>query len=266
MPGVEEDRTLPVRTVSLPSASSDRAAALVEREWIVANALGGYASGSLAGVPTRRFHGYLIAALAAPIGRATMLNKLSETIRLPTGEIVGFTAEEGSGGMLAPGVEVYLRDVHLDGGLPVWTYAIGGYVLEKRVLMVHLQNTVHVTYTLLEGEKSVRIRVRPYIAFRPHEGRVDAPPGRYTVHATGDRYDVTGNDGLPALRLRVVGGEASLVLKQEESRERYHVEEARGYDSAGTLTRPGYFRMELSRGARATLVASTEPWAAIDAL
>jgi predicted glycogen debranching enzyme len=264
MPGLDEEPTLPTRTVSLPTASSDRAAYLVGREWIVANALGGYASGSLAGVPTRRFHGYLIASL--PIGRATMLNKLAETIRLPTGEIIAFTAQEGGGGMLAPGIEAYLRDVRLEGVLPVWTYAIAGYVLEKRVLMVHLQNTVHVTYTLLEGEKSVRIRVRPYIAFRPHEGRVDAPSDNYTLHAMVDRYEITGNDDLPALRVRIVGCEASLVLKHEESREKYPVEEARGYDFAGALTSPGYFRMELARGASTTLIASTESWESIDAL
>ncbi|HEX4334910.1 MAG TPA: amylo-alpha-1,6-glucosidase [Polyangiaceae bacterium] len=259
-------RALPVRKIFLGDASSDRTASLVDREWLVANGLGGYASGSFAGVPTRRFHGYLIAALAAPIGRATMLNRLSESIRLPNGEQVAFTAEDGEGGTLAAGVDRYIREARLEGGLPVWTYVIGDYVVEKRVLVVHLQNTVHVTYTLLEGDERVRLRVRPYICFRPHEGRVDVPPGSLTVHATADRYEVTGSSELPALRVRVLGGEASLVLKPEESREKYPVEEARGYDYMGTLSSPGYFRMELSRGARATLVASTESWSAIDAL
>ena len=258
--------TLPTRKVPLRGDSAARTETLVEREWLVTNALGGYASGSLAGVPTRRFHGYLIAALAAPIGRATMLSKLSETMRLPSGEIVAFTAEEHGGGTLAAGVDRFLRDVRLEGGLPVWTYSIGPYVLEKRVLMVHLQNTVHVSYTLLEGDGRVRLRVRPFFAFRPHEGRVDQPHPAYTVHATGERYEITGPDPFPPLRLAVVGGEPSLVLKPDESREKYFVEAARGYDGEGTLVSPGYFRVELARGARATLVASTESWAAIDAL
>ncbi|HVW30262.1 MAG TPA: amylo-alpha-1,6-glucosidase [Polyangiaceae bacterium] len=256
-----------MRKVSLPSASSERAASLVDREWLVTNALGGYASGTLAGVPTRRFHGYLVAALAAPIGRAMMLNKLSESIRLPSGEIVDFTAEDEDGGTLAPGVEARLREVSFEAGLPVWTYAVGGFVLEKRVLMVHLQNTVHVTYRLLDGERRVRVRVRPYVAFRAHEGRVDEPEALYTVHATLDRYEITAaGHALPPLRLRVVGGEPSLVLRPERSRERYLVEEARGYDAIGTLSSPGYFRIELGAGESATLIASTESWASIDAL
>ena len=56
---------------------------LVEREWLVTNGLGGYASGTIAGVCTRRYHGYLIAALPAPLGRMMMLNHLIEQVRLP---------------------------------------------------------------------------------------------------------------------------------------------------------------------------------------
>ncbi|HEX3597563.1 MAG TPA: amylo-alpha-1,6-glucosidase [Polyangiaceae bacterium] len=265
MPSLDA-RTLPVRNVPLDGPSGDRTVSLVEREWLVTNGMGGYASGSFAGVPTRRFHGYLIAALAAPVGRATMLNRLAEMVRLPDGEQVAFTAEDADGGTLAAGAERYLRGAWLEGGLPVWTYAIGDYVLEKRVVMVHLQNTVHVTYTLLEGDRTLRLRVRPYFSFRPHEGRVDAAPIAYTVHATGDRYEITGGEGLPPLRVRLFGGEAPLVLKPEESREKYPVEESRGYDSAGTLSSPGYFRTELERGESATLVASTESWRSVDAL
>jgi predicted glycogen debranching enzyme len=256
---------LPVRPLPLATAGPELRASLLDREWLVANGLGGYASGSFAGIPTRRFHGWLIAALPAPIGRANMLNRLSEALRLPNGELVVFTGEDAQGGQLREGAEAHLREARLDGGLPVWTYAIGGFVVEKRVLVVHLQNTVHVTYTLLEGDAPVRLYVRPHLAFRPHEGRVDDPPGAYTVHGTGDRYEVTGAEALPSLRLRV-HGKASLVLEPAESRERYSVEESRGYDFIGTLASPGYFRMELTKGSSATLIASTESWETIDAL
>jgi predicted glycogen debranching enzyme len=258
--------SLPIRKVSFDAASPDARTSLLDREWLVANGLGGYASGSFSGIPTRRFHGYLIAALPAPIGRATMLNRLSEALRLSDGRLVAFTEEDPQGGQLAEGAERFLREAHLEGGLPVWTYVIDGYVIEKRVVVVHRQNTVHVTYQLLEGPSPVRLDVRAFIGFRPHEGRVDAPPAVYTVHATADRYEVTGAPELPALRLRVVGCEPALVLRAAESRERYHVEESRGYDYLGLLTSPGYFRMELTPGASATLIASTESWEAIAAL
>ena len=57
----------------------DPASALLTREWLITNGLGGYASGTLAGVPTRRYHGPLVAALPAPLGRTLMLNHLAET-------------------------------------------------------------------------------------------------------------------------------------------------------------------------------------------
>ena len=53
------------------------------REWLVTNGLGGYASGTVAGVMTRRYHGLLIASLPAPLGRMVMLNHLLERVRLP---------------------------------------------------------------------------------------------------------------------------------------------------------------------------------------
>ena len=58
---------------------------LLTREWLVTNALGGYASGTVGGACTRRFHGQLIASLPAPLGRTMMLNHLEEVIDGPDG-------------------------------------------------------------------------------------------------------------------------------------------------------------------------------------
>ena len=72
----------------IPWAAADPVAdpdALVTREWLVTNGLGGYASGTVSGVMTRRYHGLLIAALSAPLGRTVMLSHLAEQVRLPDG-------------------------------------------------------------------------------------------------------------------------------------------------------------------------------------
>src|SRR5678815_5948825 len=58
---------------------------LLGREWMVTNGLGGYSSGTLLNVPTRRFHALLVSALPAPLGRVVMLNQLTERITLPDG-------------------------------------------------------------------------------------------------------------------------------------------------------------------------------------
>src|SRR5690348_6963510 len=74
-------------TLRMPWAGSKAAQRdpLLDREWIVTNGLGGYASGTIAGAVARRFHGLLIAALPSPIGRRMMFNHLSERIRLADG-------------------------------------------------------------------------------------------------------------------------------------------------------------------------------------
>lgn len=111
---------------------------LLTREWLLTNGLGGYASGTIAGVLTRRHHGLLIAALPAPLGRVVMLSQLDEQLHLRDGRVLPLSAE----GRSQHGVELYtathLREFRLENGLPVWSYVIEGMVVEKRVLMLHL--------------------------------------------------------------------------------------------------------------------------------
>src|SRR6478672_5046567 len=93
---------------------------LLDREWLVTNGLGGYASGTVSGAATRRYHGLLIAAHPAPLGRLMMANHLWEFVRLPDYRTIPFGGEEKVGGKLQiHGVE-YLVDFRLDAGLPVW--------------------------------------------------------------------------------------------------------------------------------------------------
>ena len=69
---------------------------LTTLEWLVTNGLGGYASGTLGGVLTRRYHALLIAALPAPLGRIVLVSRLDERVRLPGGQI-GWLSRPGSG-------------------------------------------------------------------------------------------------------------------------------------------------------------------------
>src|ERR671914_553813 len=68
-------------------------AAALRREWLVTNGLGGYASGTLAGINTRRYHGLLIAALPAPLGRLVMLSQVHEQLHFPDGTDVPLSGE-----------------------------------------------------------------------------------------------------------------------------------------------------------------------------
>src|SRR3954468_24203169 len=128
-----------LRKMSWSWKSGESVEPLVEREWLGTNGRGGYASGTIAGVCTRRYHGYLIAGLAAPFGRTMMLNHLAAQVRLPDKSTVHIGGDESASGALdLHGVD-FLQEFVLENGLPVWRYRIAGAVLEKRVLMVHKQ-------------------------------------------------------------------------------------------------------------------------------
>src|SRR6476620_2598232 len=113
--------------------------ALLTREWLVTNGLGGYASGTVAGVSTRRYHGLLIAAMPTPLGRMMMLNQLGEKVRLADGTNVLLSGEERVPHLRVHGAD-FLREFRLENGLPVWRFRMGNVVIEKRIFMPRQQN------------------------------------------------------------------------------------------------------------------------------
>src|SRR5690242_20603452 len=130
-----EGTDFPVRTLTFTKKDTHDAELMLGREWLVTNGLGGFASGTLACVPTRRYHGLLVASLPTPLGRTMMFNHLSEWLRLPTGERQQLGGQERAAGQLEwPGAK-HLREFRLEAGLPVWLYELDGHVVEKRVLM-----------------------------------------------------------------------------------------------------------------------------------
>src|SRR6266571_9541320 len=119
-----------VLRMPLPATTAAKSELLLTQEWLVTNGLGGYASGTLAGVASRRYHSLLIAALPSPLGRQVMLNHLSEMLRLPDGTTILFGGEERAGGALELHGADYLLEFRLEKGLPVWRYEVGGFAIE----------------------------------------------------------------------------------------------------------------------------------------
>ena len=117
------------------------------REWLVANGLGGYASATITGAITRRYHGFLIAAQPAPLGRMVVLNDLEVDIELGDGSVVNMR-EKGQ-----------FLDFTLNMGLPSWRYELDGLVIEQAVVVPSRQNIVHSTFRSLGDGRRVHLRV-----------------------------------------------------------------------------------------------------------
>jgi predicted glycogen debranching enzyme len=254
-------RVMPHREVSDPDLDPH-----LRQEWLVTNGLGGYASGTVAGAITRRYHGLLVSALPNPLGRMMMLNGLSERLRLPDRRVFYTGAEELAG--VTPEHTLAVTEFRLEAGLPVWRYDLNGFTLEKRLLMPYRQNTVHIMYRLLSGTGKLRLGLRPAIHFRSHDAPVSSPdPHSYQLMVRDDQFEITSRDDLPTLRLLIKGPSAAFTFDRKETTEiPYRTERSRGYEWQGSLWSPGYFRSDLGEGEETTLTASTEEWEKVRAL
>ena len=242
---------------------------LLSREWLVTNGLGGYASGTVNGIITRGFHGYLIAALPSPLGRMMMFNDLVEKLEFPNGNVVQLGGEERSDIPLQLHGADFLSEFRMDLGLPVWLYQVGGVSLEKRLVMPHGQNTVYVKYRILSGDGSVRLSLRPSLHFRPHNDPVSEHiDTRYSLTVyQEDQYEVASESEVPPLRFLLYGENPALSVDRQTIEEVvYRIEASRGYSSRGDLWSPGWFQLTLSKGHSGSLVASTEKWEIIRAM
>ena len=150
-----------IRRINLRDAKGDEARNQLRQEWLVTNGVGGYASGTISGAVSWRYHGLLIAALPSPLGRVVMLNHLAESLRLPDGRLIEFCGGETNPHDHIMSCGHFLAEFRLENQMPIWRYEFENIALEKVLLLLHGQNTVHVQYELLQGAGPVRLKLRP---------------------------------------------------------------------------------------------------------
>src|SRR5437016_1017539 len=126
-------------------------AAAERREWLCVNGIGGFASGTIAGSQTRRYHGLLIAALAPPLGRTLLAAQVHDTLAYAGRDWALGCARWASGSADPAGYRLIER-FRLDGTTPVWTYACADALVEKRVWMEPGANTTYVRWRVLRGQ------------------------------------------------------------------------------------------------------------------
>jgi predicted glycogen debranching enzyme len=245
----------------------ESADALLTREWLVTNGIGGYASGTIAGITTRRYHGLLVAALPTPFGRTVMLNHLEECA-VADGATHRLSGDEPANGALRMPDVALLEEFKLELGLPVWCFSNDGMRITKRLLLVHQHNLALLTYHLDAASKPVRLLLRPSVHFRPHEQDVAVPLEHpYSCTFEGTRLTIEESGGEHPLRIEIRGGVTRFDREEQIVPELlYRIEKSRGYGHAAGLWTPGTISVDLAPGQTLTLVASTEPWDVISGM
>ncbi len=144
------------------------------REWLVTNGMGGYASGTVAGLLTRRYHGLLVAALQPPLGRTLMLAKLDETAIYNDREYALHTNRWADaadrGRTISPHGYRQIESFRLEGSIPTWHFALGDARLEKRIWMQPGENTTYIQYRLSRAAQPLRLQIKALVNYRDYHG------------------------------------------------------------------------------------------------
>jgi predicted glycogen debranching enzyme len=237
-------------------------AAAESREWLVTNGIGGYASGTVAGSLTRRYHGLLIAALQPPLGRTQLVATLDEVIRY-SGADFSLATHRWSSGAIDPQGHLNLESFRLEGAAPVWTYAFADALLEKRIWMRQGENTTYIQYTLVRGSAPVEIELNALVNYRDFHSSTHAGDWRMNIQPVNHGLRVTAFDGATPFYLLSV--ESAREPRQEWYRGCYFAEEtARGLDDHEDHLLAAVFRAKLEVGSSVTIVATTEASASLD--
>ena len=139
------------------------------REWLVTNGIGSYGAGTVSGIATRRYHGLLLAALEPPLGRTLLLSKLDETVTY-NGDRYNLFANRWEDGTVSPEGYRHIESFHLDGTIPVWTYACGDALLQKSVWMHPKENTTYIRYSYQRGTQPLQLDLKALVNHRDHHG------------------------------------------------------------------------------------------------
>jgi len=228
--------------------------AACRREWLVTNGLGSWASGTVGGANTRRYHGLFVPALQPPLGRTVLISKLNDRVTL-AGQSFALSSNEYGGGTIDPHGYRQIESFRLDWGVPTWTFAVADALLEKRVWMPHGHNTVYVAYSLRRTTAPADLDVLVMTTARDAHGetqggwqpQVELEPGGALVRP-------------PEMGFRVLASAGEFVPVGQWHWNIFHrVEQARGLPAREDHYALGRFLVTLQPGQTWTFVATIEP-------
>jgi predicted glycogen debranching enzyme len=232
------------------------------REWLVTNGMGGYASGTVAGLLTRRYHGLLVAALQPPLGRTLLLAKLDETVEYDNLTYALHT-NRWAGGSVEPHGYRHIESFALEGTIPTWKFACADALLEKRIWMEHGANTTYVRYTLRRATQPLSLTLKAFVNYRDYHGSTQGSDWQMNVDRIEGGIKIAAFDKATPLYLSIDTATATPAhnwhYNFDLAVERYRVLSDRE-DHLHAAT----FDVILDWGESLTFVASTEPQPNLD--
>jgi predicted glycogen debranching enzyme len=215
-------------SITIGKETLSNIAEAVQKEWLITNGLGGYASSTVLGINTRKYHGLLVGAFHPPRDRRVCLEKLDEELSIGS-ETHLLGANEFQNGIY-PQRSLWLKEFSLM-PFPRFRYAVNDNVeVEKTVFMPYEKNAVITLYKVLnKNDFGINIRVFPLVNWRP-------------FHSVTDRWkspsDFTISHGDKEVKMRFGMPEATLIVTAVDGR----------FEPMGKWVEKVYYREEASRG------------------
>ncbi len=236
--------------------------AACRREWLVTNGLGGYACGTVAGANTRRYHGFLMASRKPPVERTLLVAKIDLQVDY-LGACHELASNEFADGTVSPRGFELLESFRLEGGIPVWRFALADGLLEQRIFMAPGRNCSYLQLSVLRAQAPLTVRCKPLMTCRDYhsQGR-----GKQPLRAVGggNACTVLSADGTPLCVLSISAG--AFIHEEIDYWNFLHREERnRGLDSIEDLWGPGTFTARLHVGESLFLTASAGTGAPVTA-
>jgi predicted glycogen debranching enzyme len=228
------------------------------REIIRTNRAGSYSSTSILSCNTRKYHGLLVCPVDEFGGeRFVLLSSLDVTV-VNNDKSFNTGIRKYKGDYFSPKGHKYIEDFDTD-NLPSRIYRVGGVILKQERLLVHYEEQFLLRFTVLEATESMKLQVRPFLAFRNIHHLTHA-----NLHAN-TKVDPIEN----GIKSKLYPGFPSLNMQFSTKVEFIHVpdwylgveypeEQKRGYDFSEDLFTPGFFEFEASEGDMIVFSASTK--------
>lgn len=227
----------------------------ISREWLLTNGIGGYASSTIIGANTRRYHGLLVAAQPPPLDRHLVLSKIEEEIGVNE-TFYQLSTNQYRDSVFPAGYRFLTHFSQLY--FPTWIYQMPGMVLKKWMFMVHGENTMVVGYQLLSAPHPITLYLRVLATYRNHHHLLRSDAKKFEIILSGDSVELrSGNNGA-FLYLATTLGKFH-PNAQWYYNFQYVREKERGLDFEEDLFCPGTFSCTLSPKETITLIASTNP-------
>ena len=212
------------------------------KEWIITNGTGGFASSSVLGANTRRYHGLLVAPLMPPARRHLIISKLDESIVVNGEEYNLFT--NVCKNFISDGYK-YLETFEKE-YLPIFTYKVNDIKIVKTITMVYGENTVLVQYKIKNGKTEAKLKLAPIVNFRDfHHMNTNHEYSLNQQVLDGKvRLEIDGNKEFPVY---ISVNDSNYIKHTNDTfwNMFYLKEEERGFYPEENLLVPGRFEVEL---------------------